>query len=124
MAARKGALVFHNGTVFDRSRFLPSGTHVAVSRVAPAAAGRASAEPFLPEQRMALESILAASLAAATSGSARISGLADSAGLITAGTDAGLAVVDADLSRVLPGDIGSSEVVQTWVSGQLACQRS
>jgi len=54
VAARKGALVFHNGTVFDRSRFLPNGTHVVVSRVAPAAAGQASAEPFLPEQRMAL----------------------------------------------------------------------
>jgi predicted amidohydrolase YtcJ len=96
------------------------GAHVAVNRAGPAAAGEASAEPFLPEQRIDLESILAAY----TSGSARVNGLAQSAGAIAAGMDADLAVVDADLSRIPPGDIGSSQVTATWIGGQLVYQRS
>ena len=95
------------------------GAHVAVNRVGPAAAGQAGAEPFLPEQRIDLESILAAY----TSGSARINGLATSAGAIMAGMDADLAVVDADLSHIPAGEIGASEVMQTWVGGRLVYQR-
>ena len=95
------------------------GAHVAVNRVGPAAAGQAGAEPFLPEQRIDLESILAAY----TSGSARINGLATSAGAIMAGMDADLAVVDADLSRIPAGEIGDAAVMQTWVGGRLVYQR-
>jgi predicted amidohydrolase YtcJ len=96
------------------------GAHVAVNRVWPTAASEASPEPFLPGQRIDLESILAAY----TSGSARINGLATSAGAVMTGMDADVAVVDADLSRVPAGDIGSAAVAQTWVGGQLVCQRS
>jgi predicted amidohydrolase YtcJ len=95
------------------------GAHVAVNRAGPAAAGQAGAEPFLPEQRIDLESILAAY----TSGSARINGLATSAGAIMAGMDADLAVVDADLSRIPAGEIGDAAVMQTWVGGRLVYQR-
>jgi predicted amidohydrolase YtcJ len=95
------------------------GAHVAVNRVGPATAGQAGAEPFLPEQRIDLESILAAY----TSGSARINGLATSAGAIMAGMDADLAVVDADLSRIPAGEIGDAAVMQTWVGGRLVYQR-
>ena len=43
MPATKGALVFHNGTVFDGVRFLPGGTHVRVHDGKIAAVGTASA---------------------------------------------------------------------------------
>ena len=86
----------------------------------PSAPSEASEEPSSPEQRIDLESILAAY----TSGSARINGLAASVGAIMAGTDADLAVVDTDLSRIPAGEIGNEAVVQTWADGQLVYQRS
>jgi predicted amidohydrolase YtcJ len=92
------------------------GAHVAVNRSLPAAAGGSGADPFLPQQRLDLVSILAAY----TSGSARTNGREAAAGSIREGMDADFAVVDADLSHVADHEIGSAAVTATWVRGQLA----
>ena len=94
------------------------GAHVAVNRSAPPALGPAGSEPFLPEQRLDLASVLAAY----TSGSARVNGLEATTGAVRAGLDADFAVVDADLSRIGSHEIGAAAVVQTWIRGELVYQ--
>ncbi len=88
------------------------GMHVAVNRSLPDNAD----SPFLPEQALSLQ----AALAAYTAGSARINGLENTAGLITAGYDADLAIVDADLAAIPDSEICQASVRQTWVRGELA----
>jgi predicted amidohydrolase YtcJ len=88
------------------------GMHVAVNRSTPDNATR----PFLPEQAISLRT----ALAAYTAGSARINGLENTVGLITAGHDADLAIVDADLAAIPDSDICQASVRQTWVRGELA----
>jgi predicted amidohydrolase YtcJ len=95
------------------------GAHVAVTRTAPGADGAGGPGPFLPEQRLGLTDILAAY----TTGSARINGLESVTGAVRSGLDADFAVVDADLRRVAPDEIGTAAVTQTWIRGQLAYQR-
>jgi predicted amidohydrolase YtcJ len=89
------------------------GAHVAVNRQLPASAGGQGGDPFLPGQAIGLRSILTAY----TSGSARINGLGTVAGSIAEGYDADLAVVNADLAHLPPGEICQAEVIQTWVRG-------
>jgi predicted amidohydrolase YtcJ len=89
--------------------------HVAVNRSLPASAGGHGADPFLAEQAIDV----ATSLAAYTSGSARINGVEGRVGTIAAGHGADLAVVDADLAHIDPADICTTRVRQTFVRGQL-----
>jgi predicted amidohydrolase YtcJ len=91
------------------------GMHVAVNRSTPDNATR----PFLPEQAISLRT----ALAAYTAGSARINGLENTVGLIKAGHDADLAIVDADLAAIPDSDICQASVRQTWVRGELAYDR-
>jgi predicted amidohydrolase YtcJ len=95
------------------------GAHVAVTRTAPGAHPYEDPDPFLPEQRLDLASILAAY----TSGSARINGLESVTGAIGAGLDADFAVVDADLSHIADHEIGTAAVAHTWIRGQLVYHR-
>ena len=88
------------------------GMHVAVNRSTPDNATR----PFLPEQAISLRT----ALAAYTAGSARINGLENTVGLIKAGYDADLAIVDADLAAIPDSEICQASVRQTWVRGELA----
>ena len=94
------------------------GAHVAVNRITPDGNGADHADPFLPEQRLELAAILAAY----TSGSARINGLESVTGAVRVGLDADFAIVDADLSRIAPHEIGQAAVLQTWIRGELAYQ--
>ena len=86
--------------------------HVAVNRALPETAG----DPFLPRQAITRRT----ALAAYTSGTARINGVAASAGSIKAGYDASLAVTDADLATIPDAEICEASVTQTWVRGALA----
>jgi predicted amidohydrolase YtcJ len=95
------------------------GAHVAVTRTPPGAHGHDRPGPFLPEQRLDLAAILAAY----TTGSARVNGLAEMTGAVMAGLDADFAVVDADLSHIADDEIGAAAVTQTWIRGQVAYQR-
>ena len=88
------------------------GVHVAVNRSLP----DSMVSPFLPEQAISLRT----ALAAYTAGSARINGLENTVGLIKAGYDADLAIVDADLAAIPDSDICQASVRQTWVRGELA----
>ncbi|HEX6930872.1 MAG TPA: amidohydrolase [Streptosporangiaceae bacterium] len=97
-----------------------AGAHVAVNRSAPAEPGRSATEPFLPEQALSKEAIFAAY----TAGSARVNGLENMTGTIAPGLDADFAVVDADLSRGAAAEIGHGSVMQTWVRGEVAYQRT
>jgi predicted amidohydrolase YtcJ len=103
------------------------GAHVAVNRSLPAEGGAGRAEghasatdPFLPEQALSAEAIFAAY----TSGSARVNGLADTTGSVSAGLDADFAIVNADLANGAAEEIGTAAVVQTWVRGEPRYQRS
>jgi predicted amidohydrolase YtcJ len=95
------------------------GAHVAVNRSLPATAGGSGTDPFLPQQRLGLVSILAAY----TSGSARTNGVETAAGSIRQGMDADFAIVDADLSRIGDHEISSAAVAATWLRGRLAYQQ-
>jgi predicted amidohydrolase YtcJ len=102
-----------------------AGAHVAVNRSMPAESGAAagdgtSSDPFLPDQVLSAEAIFAAY----TSGSASVNGLEGVTGSIRPGLDADLAVVDADLSRLPAAEICRASVVQTWVRGEVAYQRT
>jgi len=107
-----------------------AGAHVAVNRSMPAAsggtassgtaAGGTAADPFLPEQALSAEAIFAAY----TSGSAAVNGLDGVTGAIRPGLDADLAIVDADLANGPAAEICRSSVVQTWVRGEVAYQRT
>jgi predicted amidohydrolase YtcJ len=90
------------------------GAHVAVSRSLPESAGGHGRDPFLPGQAISRE----AALAAYTSGSALINGLADTTGSIRPGLDADFAIVDADLATLPDGELCQAAVRQTWVRGQ------
>jgi predicted amidohydrolase YtcJ len=94
------------------------GAHVAVNRSLPSSAGGSGLDPFLPEQRLDLTTILAAY----TSGSAKINGLDAVTGSIREGLDADFAVVDADLSHIGDHEICQATVTATWVRGQIAYQ--
>lgn len=87
--------------------------HVAVNRSLPPAVGGGSGDPFLPEQALGLTTFLSA----CTSGSAQVNGVENVTGSIRPGMIADLAIVDADLSHLPPGEIGSTNVVATWVRG-------
>jgi predicted amidohydrolase YtcJ len=93
------------------------GAHVAVNRIVPPGDGHsaADAEPFLPEQRLDLETAL--------SGSARINSLEKETGSLRAGLDADFAVVGADLARAAPHEIGLAAVTQTWIRGELVYEQ-
>ena len=97
-----------------------AGAHVAVNRSAPGEPGRSAPEPFLPQQALSREAIFAAY----TAGSARVNGLENVTGAIVPGLDADFAIVDADLARAATADIGHGSVVQTWVRGEVAYQRT
>jgi hypothetical protein len=92
------------------------GAHVAVNRHLPARAGGEGGDPFLPQQAIGFTSILTAY----TSGSARVNGLGTVAGSIAEGYNADLAVVNADLANIPPGEICQAEVIQTWIRGRVA----
>jgi predicted amidohydrolase YtcJ len=76
--------------------------------------------PLLPHQALTR----AQALAAYTAGSARINGVAESAGAIRPGYDADFAVTDADLSTIPDAELCDASVTQTWVRGQLAYGRN
>ena len=97
-----------------------SGAHVAVTRTLPPGDGNSGREPFLPEQRLSLETILAAY----TTGSARVNGLQERTGAIRPGLDADFAITDADLGQIAPDEIGTASVSSTWIRGELAYDRS
>jgi predicted amidohydrolase YtcJ len=90
--------------------------HVAVNRSMPESAGT----PLLPHQALTR----AQALAAYTTGSALVNGVADSAGAIRPGYDADLAVTDADLSTIPDAGLCDVSVAQTWVRGHLAYGRN
>ena len=87
--------------------------HVAVNRTAFGETGPAGEEPFLPEQAIALET----AFAAYTSGSAWVNHR-DDAGVLRPGAVADLVVLDRDPFAGLPGEIGATQVVSTWVDGR------
>jgi predicted amidohydrolase YtcJ len=97
-----------------------AGAHVAVNRTAPGGPELSAPEPFLPDQALSPEAIFAAY----TAGSARVNGLENVTGAIVPGLDADFAVVDADLARGPTAEIGQGSVVQTWVRGEVAYQRT
>ena len=102
-----------------------AGAHVAVNRSMPAesggsAAGGTAPDPFLPEQALSAQVIFAAY----TTGGARVNGLDGVTGAIRPGLDADLAIVDADLARGPAAEICQASVVQTWVRGEVAYQRT
>ncbi len=97
-----------------------AGAHVAVNRTAPGGPELFAPEPFLPDQALSPEAIFAAY----TAGSARVNGLENVTGAIAPGLDADFAVVDADLAHGATTEIGQGSVMQTWVRGEVAYQRT
>ena len=97
-----------------------AGAHVAVNRTAPGGPELSAPEPFLPDQALSPEAIFAAY----TAGSARVNGLENVTGAIAPGLDADFAVVDADLAHGATTEIGQGSVMQTWVRGEVAYQRT
>jgi predicted amidohydrolase YtcJ len=91
---------------------VPVRIHVAVNRWAHGEEGPAGSEPFLPEQALDLET----AFAAYTSGSAWVNHR-DEAGTIEVGQVADLVVLDRDPFAGDPREIGSAQVVSTWVDG-------
>jgi predicted amidohydrolase YtcJ len=87
--------------------------HVAVNRSLPGATG-AQAEPFLPNQRLAL----AEALAAYTIGSAYVNHLDDQTGSIERGKLADLVVLDRDPFAHPAAEIGSTGILATYVQGE------
>jgi len=87
--------------------------HVAVNRALHGAAG-AEAEPFLPEQSLALGE----ALAAYTLGSAYVNHLDDETGTIEAGKLADVVVLDRDPFAAPAAEIGTTGVLATYVQGE------
>jgi predicted amidohydrolase YtcJ len=87
--------------------------HVAVNRSLQGAIG-AEAEPFLPNQSLALGE----ALAAYTIGSAYVNHLDDETGAIEPGKLADVVVLDRDPFAVPPAEIGSTAVLATYVQGE------
>lgn len=75
---------------------------------------RDDVEPFLPDERLALDD----ALAAFTVGSAYVNHLDDETGTLEVGKLADLAVLDRDLFASDAGPIGDARVVATFVEGQ------
>jgi len=84
---------------------------VAVRRVAP---NDRSAEPFLPDQRLDLET----ALDAFTMGSAFVNHLDDETGSIEVGKLADMVVLDRNLFEIEDGKLGEAKVLLTLVEGQ------
>ena len=82
--------------------------------------GGSAPEAFLPQQALSPEAIFAAY----TAGSATINGLDQVTGAIRPGLDADFAIVDADLAHAAPAEICEAAVTQTWIRGEVACQRT
>jgi len=93
-----------------------AGIHVAVNRTPPDADG--SGQPFLPHQRLALGT----ALAAYTLGSARVNSLEHRTGSLEVGKDADLAVHDRDPFAGPAEDIGRTRVLRTYLQGRLVHQ--
>ncbi|MFJ6015560.1 amidohydrolase [Streptomyces sp. NPDC092952] len=87
------------------------GIHVAVNRKEP---GTADERVFLPEQRLDLQT----AVAAYTAGSAHVNGL-DDAGSLRAGHLADLVVLDRDIFTGPAEEIGQARVERTYVGGRL-----
>ncbi|GAA3195789.1 MULTISPECIES: amidohydrolase [Streptomyces] len=87
------------------------GIHVAVNRREPETADD---RVFLPEQRLDLQT----AVAAYTAGSAHVNGL-DDAGSLRAGHLADLVVLDRDIFTAPPEDIAQARVERTYVGGRL-----
>lgn len=87
------------------------GLHVAVNRREPEATDE---RVFLPEQRIDLQT----ALAAYTAGSAHVNGL-DDAGSLRAGNLADLVVLDRDILTSPPEEIARARVERTYVGGRL-----
>jgi predicted amidohydrolase YtcJ len=89
------------------------GIHVAVNRMAPPGQEEGEYDTFLPEQRLDL----ASALAAYTAGSAYLNHH-DEGGTIEVGKLADLAVLDRDPFAGPIDEIGSAQVLQTFVEGE------
>jgi predicted amidohydrolase YtcJ len=89
------------------------GMHVAVNRVALGATG-SEAEPLYPEHALDL----GAAMTAYTEGSAYVNHRDDVSGRIAVGLDADLAVLDRDPFALPPDEIGTAQVVATYVAGE------
>ncbi|MFJ4858998.1 amidohydrolase [Streptomyces sp. NPDC088730] len=87
------------------------GIHVAVNRREP---GTTDSRVFLPEQRLAP----ASAVAAYTAGSAHVNGL-DDAGSLLPGNLADLVVLDRDILTAPPEEIAGARVLRTYVGGVL-----
>jgi predicted amidohydrolase YtcJ len=87
--------------------------HVAVNRSLQGSTG-AEAEPFLPNQSLALGE----ALAAYTIGSAYVNHLDDETGTIEPGKLADVIVLDRDPFVAAPSEIGSTGVLATYVEGE------
>ena len=87
--------------------------HVAVNRSLQGATG-AEAEPFLPNQSLALGE----ALAAYTIGSAYVNHLDDETGTVELGKLADLVVLDRDPFAIPPSELGSTSVLATYVEGE------
>ncbi len=85
------------------------GVHVAVNRALPGS----GAAPFLPAQRLTLET----ALRAYTSGSAFVNHL-DDTGTLRAGHQADLVVLDRDLTAAAPETIADTRVALTYIRGK------
>jgi predicted amidohydrolase YtcJ len=88
---------------------------VATTRVAPE---NRDAEPLLPEERLDLET----ALAAFTAGSAYANHL-DETGTIEPGRVADLAVLDRDILSPDAGPVGDARVLMTMVGGEIVHDR-
>jgi predicted amidohydrolase YtcJ len=91
--------------------------HVAVNRALQGSTG-AEAEPFLPNQSLALGE----AIAAYTIGSAYVNHLDDDTGTIEPGKLADLVVLDRDPFAGPPAEIGSTAVLATYVQGEAVYQ--
>jgi predicted amidohydrolase YtcJ len=96
--------------------------HVAVNRVMPPgyAYGNGNGEVFLPEERLDLET----AIAALTIGSAYVNHLDDRTGSIEVGKDADLVIVDRDLFAHPREEIANAHVDATFVVGVPVFDRS
>lgn len=92
------------------------GIHVAVNRVEPGG----KAEPLYPHNRISL----AQALTAYTAGSAYVNHHDDATGRISVGRLADLVVLDRDPFAAPPEEIASTEVVATYLDGELVHHRA
>ena len=110
MAAAGSRVVFGSDWSVSTMNPLP-GIEVAVTRSDPESSAQ---QPWIPEERIDL----ATALAAYTSGSAWVNFLDHETGSIEVGKAADLVLLERDLRRVPPTEIGDVEVVRTILAGQ------